>query len=120
MRGDLVTRGGDGEHDFRMVLGDPSEHKESAARAVPIEPVEQRIDASRQPARARCPLLAREGRFQRLYLEIFLDVDCEEVRSRIWVHEKERGGAHGAETALPWGSHFKCQPPSLTDSSPAH
>lgn len=35
------------------------------------------------------------------------------------MHELEESGAHGAETALPCGSHFKCQLHGLSDSSRA-
>ena len=42
-----MTRGGDGEHDLGTVLRDPSQHEESSARIVPIEPFEERRYATR-------------------------------------------------------------------------
>jgi hypothetical protein len=72
-----------GAHDLGPVIRDPTEHEKGAARIVPIEPIEQRVDAARNPARARNPLLARHRGFQRFHLEVFLDVDGKKVRGLI-------------------------------------
>ena len=69
--------------DFGTMRRDPPEHEEGALRAMAFERLEELIDAATKPTRARDPFLARDGRLQRFYLKVFLDVDREEVRCRI-------------------------------------
>jgi hypothetical protein len=71
------------KHNLRTVHCDPSKNKEGRPRIISIEPVERRIDTGREPARTRYPLRARDGGLERSDLEVFLDIDGEEVRSRI-------------------------------------
>jgi hypothetical protein len=82
MRANLMTGGGDREHDIRPVLCEPPKNEERAARSVPFETGQQGVDAAPDPAGAGHPLIAPYDRLQRFDVKIFLDVHCKEVRGR--------------------------------------
>ena len=82
VRGDFVSRIGNGANRFWSVLGKPSQNEESAGNAVSVEAVQKRVDATRNTTRAREPFVRRHDRLERFNLEILLDVDSKEVRRR--------------------------------------